>query len=174
MAFNRPPPSPCTSDSPSSPEQSAAPSTRSRPAGDPGGAGALPPRVLIVMPAHWPRATLRAALREIGYDAIGTRSLSGALAYPAHVSGRGPVGAIIVDASPAAVSAGEVQIEDALGALVQRHGDVPLLLVASAVHADPAGPWTRVLRRPISIQQIVDALSDIVPLAPDLRGPVER
>ena len=28
----------------------------------------LPPRILLVMPAQWPRALLRASLREVGYD----------------------------------------------------------------------------------------------------------
>lgn len=31
----------------------------------------LAPRVLILQPDHWPRALLRAELREAGYDAVG-------------------------------------------------------------------------------------------------------
>jgi hypothetical protein len=135
--------------------------------------GALPPRILIVMADQWPRATLRAALREIGYDAIGTRSLSGALAYAAWASGRGPVCAIVVDAGAMIPSAGHPHPEEALAALGQRHGAVPLLLLGSAVHADPAGAWTRVLRRPFSIQDVVAVVSEMVPLAPEARRPID-
>src|SRR5512142_2916514 len=39
----------------------------------------LPPRILVVMPAQWPRALVRAELRERGYDAAGARDLLEAL-----------------------------------------------------------------------------------------------
>src|SRR5215469_14400511 len=104
---------------------------------------ALPssPRILIVMAEQWPRALLRAALREAGYDAIGTRSLSGALAYPAHDPGRGPVAAIVVDWS-ALDGASDAENRETLAALLERHGAVPALLLGSTTHADPTGPWT--------------------------------
>jgi hypothetical protein len=126
------------------------------------------------MPDQWPRATLRAALREIGYDAIGTRSLSGALVYPAQAQGRGPVRAVVVDASVMSTPALDAAGAAAWEALLQRHGSVPLVLLGSAVHADPPGTWTRVLRRPFSLQDVVAAVSEIVPLPLELRGPVDR
>jgi hypothetical protein len=118
------------------------------------------PRILIVMAEQWPRALLRAALREAGYDAIGTRSLDGALAHPAQAPDRGPVGAIVLDAAtvdavPAAVSGA------AIAELVGRHGGAPVVLLASAVRADPSGNWARVIRRPFSIEDVVRAVEDL-------------
>jgi hypothetical protein len=131
------------------------------------------PRIIIASPEQWPRALLRAALREIGYDAIGTRTLTGALARLAHAPGRGPVRAIVVDV--AAVAAAERDADDrqaaernALAELCERRGDVPVLLLASAVTATPPGCWSRVLRRPFSIDDVVRAVSALVPL------PLER
>src|SRR4051812_45044558 len=46
-------------------------------------------RVLIVMAAQWPRALIRAALQETGYDALGARDLDEALTYPVDEAGRG-------------------------------------------------------------------------------------
>jgi hypothetical protein len=126
------------------------------------------------MADQWPRATLRAALREVGYDAIGTRSPSGALVYAARDLGRGPVRAIVVDAGVLSPSSPDAADTDALELLLQRHGVVPLVLLGSAVHAEPPGAWTRILRRPFSIQDVVVAVSEMVPLLPELRGPVDR
>lgn len=49
------------------------------------------------MPEHWPRALLRAALREAGYDAVGAPGLSGALRYRAAAPDRGPVRLVVID-----------------------------------------------------------------------------
>src|SRR4051794_25621490 len=54
-------------------------------------------RVLIVMRAHWPRALIRATLREAGYDALGARDLDEALTYPAKEAARGSVRLILLD-----------------------------------------------------------------------------
>jgi hypothetical protein len=175
MASNQPPPSPRPADASPTPGplQSGARTERSAAGVGTSPAAPLSPRILIVMRDQWPRATLRAALREVGYDAIGTRSLPGALAYPAHVAGRGPVRAIVVDGSAVSPSAVTQQIGEELAALLQRYGAVPLLLLASAVHADPPGAWTRVVRRPFSIQEVVQTISDMVPLASELRRPID-
>jgi len=128
---------------------------------------ALPssPRILIVMAEQWPRALLRAALREAGYDAIGTRSLSGALAHPTHAPDRGPVGAIVldaatIDAEPAVASRG------AIAELVGRHAAAPVVLLASAVRADPPGHWARVIRRPFAIEDVVRAVEELAEARP--------
>lgn len=131
------------------------------------------PRIIIVMMEQWPRANLRAALREVGYDAIGTRTLAGALAFPPRSPGRGPVAAILVDASSVGPALQDTPADDPVGALTRRYGPVPLLLLASTVRADPVGPWARVLRRPFSIQDVADALSALVPLPPELRRPID-
>lgn len=128
---------------------------------DPTALPPLAPRILIVMADQWPRALLRAALRQAGYDAIGTRSLSGALAYAAHDPGRGPVGAVVVDWS-AVDGVSDAETRETLAALLQRHGTVPTVLLGSAVHADPTGAWTRVLRRPFSIDDVVELVGGLV------------
>jgi hypothetical protein len=176
VASDHPPPSPRRSDACAASMSRRLASSVPRPAAGGAGDRAVPtaPRILVVMADQWPRATLRAALREVGYDAIGTRSLSGALVYPARVLGRGPVRAIVVDAGVVSTSTPDAADADALEPLLQRHGAVPLVLLGSAVHADPPGAWTRILRRPFSIQDVVAAVSEIVPLPPELRGPVDR
>jgi Response regulators consisting of a CheY-like receiver domain and a winged-helix DNA-binding domain len=60
-------------------------------------APAQPPRVLLVMPEQWPRALLRAELRERGYDALGAPGVAAALAYPVSAPARGPVRLILID-----------------------------------------------------------------------------
>jgi len=125
------------------------------------------------MADQWPRAHLRAALREVGYDAIGTRTLSGALAYSAQARGRGPVRAIVVDATVVDAARGDVGGHDPLVALLDRHGAIPLVLLASAVRADPSGQWARVIRRPFSVQDAVTAVSDLIPLPAEQRNPVD-
>jgi len=57
------------------------------------------PRVLIAMPEQWPRALLRAALREAGYDAVGTRNLGTAQRTQSDEPDRGPVRLVVVDQS---------------------------------------------------------------------------
>ncbi len=113
------------------------------------------------MPDQWPRALVRAALREAGYDAIGTRTLAGALAYPAHAPGRGPVRGLVVDWS-AIERAPDAVTGAVLAELRGRHGAVPVVLLASAVHGDPPGSWTRVIRRPFSVGDVVQAVLDLV------------
>jgi len=120
----------------------------------------LSPRVLIVMADQWPRALLRAALREAGYDAVGARGLPEALRYPADAPGRGPVRLIILD-QPVLLSA-----EDPLlGRLVGRHAEPLVVLVAPATRPRLEGPWGRVIRRPATIAEIVAAVRTLVPLA---------
>jgi hypothetical protein len=133
----------------------------------------LPPRVIVVMPSQWPRVNLRAALREAGYDAIGTRSLEGALAHPPHMPDRGPVGAVVVDGSSVITSGQGAKDIDVLTVLRRRFGPIPLLLLASRVRADPTGDWDRIIRRPFSIQDAVNALAEVIPLPIDRRRPLD-
>jgi hypothetical protein len=115
--------------------------------------GTPPPRVLIVMPDQWPRALLRADLREAGYDAVGTRNLSSAQRIRPEEPDRGPVRLVVVDQS-------------ALG----EAGDDQL---ARPTVASPGGTWRRVLRRPVSVGEIVDAAQTLLPLPPQDRHPVD-
>lgn len=126
------------------------------------------PRVLIVMADQWPRALLRAALRDVGYDAVGTRSLESALRLPDVEVDRGPVRLIVIDQSAVGDSIGP-ELEE----LLARHSTPLLLLLASATVEAPAGPWQRVLRRPVSVADIVAAVEKMLPIPAAARRPLD-
>lgn len=127
----------------------------------------LPPRILLVMPAQWPRALLRAALRELGYDAVGTRTLSGARSLLPSREGRGPVRLILVDQ--------DALTGDADGDLEQLHRwtNAPLVLLAPATRRVSEGVWAGVLRRPLTIGELAQSIERLVPLAPEARRPID-
>ena len=104
-----------------------------------------PARVLLIMPQQWPRALLRAELREQGYDAIGARNLSDAGRQPAADPERGPVRLVLVD--DAALTP---EHEGLLDPLLARHG------------GPPGRSWTQVLHRPLRIDDIVQAARAIL------------
>ncbi len=120
------------------------------------------------MADQWPRALLRSALRETGYDAVGTRNLSSALRVPVTMPGRGPVRLIVVDQS--ALEAGD---DDRLEHLVGTHGHPPTMLLARSTSATPAGSWDRVLRRPVSVAEIPTAVRSVLPLPAGRRGAID-
>jgi hypothetical protein len=128
---------------------------------------ALPPRILLVMPAQWPRALLRAALREVGYDAIGTRTVKGARVLLLSGEGRGPVRLILIDQ--------DALTEDAQGDLemLRRDSDAPLVLLAPATRRVSEGGWTGVLRRPLTVGELAQAIERLVPLSPTARRPID-
>jgi hypothetical protein len=131
---------------------------------------ALPPRILLVMPAQWPRALLRAALREVGYDAIGTRTVKGARVLLLSGEGRGPVRLILIDQDALTEDAQE-DLE-----MLRRGSDaplVPLVLVAPATRRVSEGGWTGVLRRPLTVGELAQAIERLVPLLPAARRPVD-
>jgi hypothetical protein len=117
------------------------------------------PRVLIVMAAQWPRALLRAALREAGYDALGAPDLQEALLYPEAEAGRGPVGLIVVD-QEVIEGAGDARLAELSG----RHSAASTLLLQSAFQSPVAGPWQQVLRHPVAIADVVSAVQRLLPL----------
>jgi hypothetical protein len=123
------------------------------------------PRVLLILPDHWPRALLRAQLREEGYDAIGARSVEEALVYRPEVPERGPVRLVLVDA--------DAMGEGGLADLLARHGNPPGALLAHAGQEVPPGSWVRVIRRPASIADLARAAGELVPLPERSRGPLD-
>jgi hypothetical protein len=133
----------------------------------------LPPRDLLVMPDQWPRALLRAALREVGYDALGAPGLAGALRYRADAPDRGPVCVILVDQSTLTEEDAGAQ----LNALARRHGDPALLLLARGGAPGPPikpdGGWRRIVRRPASIADLVEAVRAVLPLPPGATRPLD-
>jgi hypothetical protein len=127
------------------------------------------------MPEQWPRALLRAALREVGYDALGAPGLAGAQRYRVQAPGRGPVRLILVD--QAALQGDEAH--PLLTTLLHRYGDPAAILLARVVpmsgppeKAEPA-PWTRVIRRPVSIDGIVAVVRELLPLPPGKSRPLD-
>jgi hypothetical protein len=125
------------------------------------------PRVLLVMPDQWPRALLRAALREAGYDAAGTRALGGTRHLAEADPDRGRVGLIVLGQE--ALTGADRQELDRL----RRGTGAPILLLAPATRQVEAGPWTQVIRRPASIQDLVRAIERLLPLPPEARHPID-
>lgn len=112
------------------------------------------------MPEQWPRALLRGALRESCYDAVGTRSLESAARIPVREAGRGPVSLIVVDQDALKDDTALASLE----MLLQRHGSPPTLLVAHATRAPSERAWSQVVRRPVSVDDLVREISRVLPL----------
>jgi CheY-like chemotaxis protein len=127
----------------------------------------LAPRILLLMPDQWSRALLRAALRELGYDATGTRALTGALRQAAPMPGRDPVRLVVLDQDALPVEDGG-EVQELLRGLA-----IPIVLIAPVMRRAREGPWTRVVRRPISIGGLVRTVQDLVPLKPEARQPID-
>jgi hypothetical protein len=134
-----------------------------------GSATALPPRVLLVMPDQWARALLRAALREEGYDAVGSRGLPEAGRVRRDDPERGPVRVLVIDHD--ALSGAATGLASALS---ERLGSPDTILVRRATRPVPRGEWTRVLQRPVSVAELVDAVRALAPLPPAARHPVDE
>jgi hypothetical protein len=110
---------------------------------------------------------LRAALREAGYDAIGARDMDDAARYRPIEPGRGPVNLVLVDqdATPNAM--------DDLRDILASHHDPPSVLVSHATQATPEGQWSRVIRRPVSVAELVTAVESELPLPIEGRHPLD-
>ena len=126
----------------------------------------ISPRVLVVMQDQWRRAMLRAALREVGYDAVGTRDGVEALLVKADAPDRGRVGLIIADQDSVT--------ERVSAALHDRNPGAPMVLLARATLEAPQGDWSRILRRPFSIADVVSATEELLPLQEPLRHPLDE
>lgn len=112
-----------------------------------------PPRILLVMPEHWPRALLRAELIERGYDVVGAPDLTGALLVRPVEKGRGPVRLIAIDQDVIVESQSPL-----LERLVSRHQNPRLVLLARAQMETPPGSWDQIVRRPALIGEIAAAI----------------
>jgi DNA-binding response OmpR family regulator len=117
-------------------------------------------RVLIVMRAHWPRALIRATLREAGYDALGARDLDEALTYPATEAARGSVRLILLDQR--AVS-GKDDLR--LRQLLERHSEADTVLLRGAFQSSMPGPWREVVQHPFSIADLSERVQQLLSLA---------
>ena len=130
---------------------------------------APPPRVLVIMPDQWTRALVRAALREVGYDAVGTRGVREAFRARPSEPGRGPVRLLIVDHDAMDTAAAPL-IEQ----LLARHASPDAILIRRATKPEPNGPWRVTLRRPLSVADIVSAAETQLPLAAAARRPIDE
>ena len=126
------------------------------------------PRVLVVMADQWRRALLRGALREAGYDAVGTRGVREARLVQPTLPDRGPVRLLVIDQDT--IGGSELA---GLGALRERHRDPDVILLARATMKPPDGPWRRVLRRPMSVADLVSAVEEMIPLPPELHHAID-
>ena len=117
------------------------------------------------MPDQWTRVLLRAAMREVGYDAVGTRTLQSGMRIRVSEPDRAPITLIVIDHAA-------VTDLDSVKSLLDRH-HAPAILIARRTSATPAGPWQRVVYRPISVEEIVRVVEDISPLPADLQHPVD-
>jgi len=117
----------------------------------------MKPSVLVIDADENHRLLLRAQLKEEGYAAEAFPDWEAASAFL--VRWPGPVAALVY-ASPPAIPA--TRILDALGRLAKRF---PLLVIASAWQTEAwrALGWPRltVLRRPVSIGQVVEAVKAV-------------
>ena len=130
-------------------------------------ASGRPPRVLVIMPDQWRRALLRGALREAGYDAVGARGVREARIVKPGIPARGPVRLLVIDQDALGVERSH------LDALRMQHHDPDVILLARATIQPPDGPWKRVLRRPVSIAELVNAVEALVPLPPELHHAID-
>ena len=120
------------------------------------------------MPDQWTRALLRAALREVGYDAVGSRGLREAFRVRPDEPDRGPVRLLVID-QDALVPGAEPVVEQ----LRLRHGSPDAILVKRATKSAPMGSWRVTLQRPVSVADIVDAAQASLPLPAAARHPVD-
>src|SRR5262245_41906121 len=126
----------------------------------------LPPRVLVIIGDQWDRSFIRAALREVGYDAVGARNPAEARRYRSIEPGRGTVALIVADHEAAAE-------RDALSDVIASHRGPPVIIVARGTQAPPPGSWSRVIRRPLSVADVVAAVESTLPLPAEARHPLD-
>ena len=119
----------------------------------------LLPRVVIVSDDQWLRAGLRGELRERGFDAVGARDLGEATRVSRPERGRGPVGLVVVDQA----SLGAEPREDAVNAVRPATERARLVLLAPRNRKAADGPWTDILRRPITVGDIADFIAQLLP-----------
>lgn len=128
----------------------------------------LAPRVLIVMPEQWTRALIRAALREEGYDAVGSRGVREAFRVRPDDPERGPVRILIIDHDALSPS-----VHALVPSLEARLGGPETILIRRATRSVPNGNWRRVLQRPVSVGAVVDLVRELAPLPASARHPID-
>jgi DNA-binding response OmpR family regulator len=113
---------------------------------------------LVIWPERWTRALLIAELAEAGYDAVGASSMLAALRYAGHDPERGLVRAIILEDR-----ALDPEGKALLSELENKHPAARRIIVTRAFGAPPRGSWDDVIRRPISIGDLVARIRTLLP-----------
>jgi hypothetical protein len=117
---------------------------------------------------------LRATLRERGYDAIGTRSVAGALRIPTQAADRGAVEVLVVDQE--ALSDEEKESDGSMTReLLDRYPAAATVLLerVSVRTPDVRHRWTRTLQRPVSVEAIAVVVERLRPLPAEDRIPLD-
>jgi DNA-binding response OmpR family regulator len=109
------------------------------------------PRIWTVDADHWPRAYLRAELIERGYDATGFETLKDAVIRLLVARSRRPA-LLVIDLH------GQV-IDDKLARVLLRER-LPVIAVTDATSSEiaPGGAVVELLRRPLTIGAVADAV----------------
>lgn len=128
----------------------------------------LPPRVVVVVPDQWTRALVRAALREEGYDAVGSRGVREAFRIRPVDPERGLVRVLVVDQDALLANA-----ETLFSALVGRLEEPSTILIRRPTRSAPGGSWHVVLQRPVSVEEIVAAVRTLAPLPSESRHSID-
>ena len=81
--------------------------------------------------------------------------------------GRGAVHLVLVDQDATA------NAMDDLRDILASHHEPPAVLIGHATHAAAAGPWARVISRPLSIAEILAVVESELPLPAEGRHPVD-
>jgi hypothetical protein len=108
------------------------------------------------MPDHWLRVLLRAELLERGYDAVGAPDVPTAFLYRPVERERAPVLAILIDQDALDEPGARL-----LALLLSRHERARALLLADALLEEPAGPWCRVVRKPVTLDRLASTIEEV-------------
>jgi hypothetical protein len=114
-------------------------------------ARSLLPRIVIVSADQWLRAGLRGELRERGYDAVGARDIAEAVGASRPEPGRGPVRVVLVDQSSLGAGLERAAVDE----LHRATWRARLVLLAPRNRKEADGPWADILRRPLTVGDIV-------------------
>jgi hypothetical protein len=77
------------------------------------------------------------------------------------------VGAVVIDQEAVGEDAA------AIASLRQCAPDAAVVLLAPATRRAREGPWTRVIRRPVRVEEVVRLIEELVPLPASARRPVD-
>jgi hypothetical protein len=90
------------------------------------------------------------------------------MSYPAFEPERGPVRLVVIDQDALAGTDRAV-----VTSVLERHVGSVAMLLARGGTTPSAGPWRRVISRPVSVAGIVHAVLELLPLPAEQRHPID-